>query len=150
LSDQIKIKSVSSLTTEYVNTIRFIVGKLAAKSAELRGELPNTADHHQLAGDVTRREQLREAFPQREIDTLVAKIPGNETTVGTTGDLTILAKQSDMQARCVRAYNLQYASRAARKLHSAYRLSRHSAPDGLWYGKVDNMLSLVQQNTTNE
>lgn len=91
--------------------------------------------------------ELRQAFPQTEINTLVAKIPGNETTVGTIGDSLILAKQSDMQAKCIRACNLQFASRSTRKLQSAYRLSRHGDPNGLWQMKLNKVQSLVQRNS---
>lgn len=143
MSDQVKVQSVARISSDFVRTHDFLKSTADATSAVLRGMQPAAVTR--LPADITDHRRLREAFPSASIDSQMTDIMGDESIVGTVGDLQIVAKQSDAQALCIRACSSRYTSRAQRKLQAAFRLSRHAGDNGLWSQLPGRLQSALQQ-----
>lgn len=138
------VKSVSKLHTDYVQTVKFLRDKAGQQSDIALGV--DVRNVQALPADITDPKQVRLAFPLSGIESQLADVKGDEETVGTVGDLRVIATQSDLQALCIRACVGRYTSRAQRKLNAAHRLSRHAAPAGFWVSQhTDKVQSIIQR-----
>lgn len=144
MTDQVQIQSVTKLDSDFVTTQKFLGDMASSLSSVMQGKTPSAVT--KLPADITKPSQLRDAFPLKGLDAQMTDVVGDETKVGTVGDLQIIARQSDAMAVCIRACSSCYTSRAQRKLQAAFRLSRHAGPDGLWT-QLSNRLQSTLQNT---
>ena len=136
------VKSKAVIAEDFINTINFLASKAGEHVDVTLGRQPRKIE--QLPADYTDVTRVRDAFSFKEIDEQLENIEGDDAEVGTVGDIAILAIQSDLQAKCIRASVSRYISRAKRKLAAAYRLKGHAAKDGIWKQMyVDKLQSIL-------
>lgn len=140
---QTVIRSVSRIADSYLQTVRFLADTAGARSDILRAKQPRKVTP--LPADRTDPRQLRMAFPFEDIDKQIDDINGDESQVGSVGDLQVVATQSDLQALCIRALTSRYTPRRQRKLDAAHRTYKHSSESGYWHRQhVNKIQSLIQ------
>jgi hypothetical protein len=140
------VKSKAVIAEDFLKTVNFLASKAGARVDVTLGRQPREIT--QLQADHTDVTKVREAFSFKEIDEQLENIEGDDAEVGTVGDIAVLAIQSDLQAKCIRASMSRHSSRAQRKLAAAYRLKGHAANDGMWrqiyVDKLQSILGAMQ------
>ena len=141
---QVNVKSASRIDDSFVRTVNFLRTQAGYRADVLLGRTPrNVTD---LPADITRPKELRQVFPFSEVEKQLDRVVGDDSQVGTNGDIRAIAVQSDLQALCIRAAKSQYTSRRQRKLQAAMRMERHADDDGFWITQqVDKVTSMLQR-----
>lgn len=144
----VKVKSVSKVSDDYWRVVLFIDNIARNSAATIRDARTASSESYVQQYEAVSKISTGELFSQDKLSEQLTLVKGDENTVGTEGDLAVIATQSDLIARTRRAATSKLANRKTRRLQAAYRSESHGGVLGYWLrhktGKIQNAIKRMQ------